>query len=440
MTRPTAIVVGTGAGGATVARDLQADFDVTMLEAGAPFAPMSYSIRSLERIRATGLLFDARATRLVFPHMRILPTRDQVLVYGIGTGGTTPIFTGNALRMDGDLKALGIDLDEEFAALEADIPISTAHMDGWRDITRQLYGVCEGMGLEPFPTPKMGDYARCRHCGRCIFGCPAGVKWDSRRFVEDAVAGGARLETNCRVERVDIEGDRVTGVWTGRGPRRRFHPADLVVLAAGGLGTAQVLDRSGIPTEPHLFVDTVLCVAARLPGCRQCHEVQMPFVVQRDGYILSPYIDYLSVFFNKAWRYPVEDLASLMIKIADSETGEVRAGEVRKTLSERDQDRLEDGVALCTEILAGLGIAPDDVVLGTVNGGHPGGTLPLTAREATTLHHDRLPPNLYVADASLLPRSMGNPPSLTIMALAKRVARLCRESVAQSVMRAGIDG
>jgi choline dehydrogenase-like flavoprotein len=45
-----------------------------------------------------------------------------------------------------------------------------------------------------------------------------------------------------------------------------------------------------------------------------------------------------------------------------------------------------------------------------------------------------------VADASLLPRSMGNPPSLTIMALAKRVARLCRESVVQSVMRAGIDG
>ena len=72
-------------------------------------------------------------------------------------------------------------------------------------------------------------------------------------------------------------------------------------------------------------------------------------------------------------------------------------------------------------------------MLGTVNGGHPGGTLPLTAHEAETLHHDRLPPNLYVADASLLPRSMGNPPSLTIMALAKRVAIRCRESMAVTV-------
>ena len=52
------------------------------------------------------------------------------------------------------------------------------------------------------------------------------------------------------------------------------------------------------------------------------------------------------------------------------------------------------------------------------------GDSPLTAREAESLHDDRLPYNLYVADASLLPRSMGNPPILTIIALAKRVSAL----------------
>jgi choline dehydrogenase-like flavoprotein len=45
-------------------------------------------------------------------------------------------------------------------------------------------------------------------------------------------------------------------------------------------------------------------------------------------------------------------------------------------------------------------------------------------------HADRLPANLYVADASLLPRSLGKPPILTIMALAQRVAAVCRERLA----------
>ena len=62
--------------------------------------------------------------------------------------------------------------------------------------------------------------------------------------------------------------------------------------------------------------------------------------------------------------------------------------------------------------------------LGTRNAGHPGGMLPLTENEKASLHHPSLPDNLYVADATILPRSMGNPPMLTIMALAKKIAGL----------------
>ncbi|UKK52190.1 GMC oxidoreductase [Prevotella sp. E13-17] len=64
-----------------------------------------------------------------------------------------------------------------------------------------------------------------------------------------------------------------------------------------------------------------------------------------------------------------------------------------------------------------------DIFLGTLNAGHPGGMLPLTEAEAQTLHSPHLPDNLYVCDASLLPQSLGLPPILTIMALAKRIAK-----------------
>ena len=50
--------------------------------------------------------------------------------------------------------------------------------------------------------------------------------------------------------------------------------------------------------------------------------------------------------------------------------------------------------------------------------------LPLTAAEKETLHNPKLPENLYVADATILPEAMGNPPILTIMALAKKMAAL----------------
>ena len=50
--------------------------------------------------------------------------------------------------------------------------------------------------------------------------------------------------------------------------------------------------------------------------------------------------------------------------------------------------------------------------------------LPLTEAARETMHDPRLPENLYVADATILPKAMGNPPILTIMALAKKMASM----------------
>jgi choline dehydrogenase-like flavoprotein len=351
----------------------------------------------------------------------------MVLINGKGLGGTTTMATANALRLDRDLKTLGLNLDEEFVSLRQEIPISAAHERGWRPATRRLFGICSEMGLSPYPTPKMGNYAHCRHCGRCVLGCPHGVKWDSRRFLEEARAKGAAILTGCRAERVVIRNGRAAGVEVRAGLGRRYFSADLVVLAAGGLGTPEILERSGISSQPCLFVDPVLCVAAEFSGSDLDREVSMPFIVERDGYMVSPYFDYLSFFFNKKWSYPAKNILSLMIKLADSTAGRVSVEGVEKALTKKDRKKLEEGVMLCQEILGRLGILKDRMFLGTINAGHPGGTLPLTTAESVSLHHPSLPSNLYLADASLLPRALGGPPILTIIALAKRISRLCRE-------------
>ncbi len=434
-----AIVVGSGAGGAMVARELQGSFDVTVLEAGREFRPFAHDVARLERLRATRLFMDERMIRALFPMMRVTKASDGlVLIRGVCTGGTTTMFTGNAMRCDEGLRELGIDLDAEFTALQSELPISVAHKDRWRETTRLAHSACEGMGLEPQATPKMLDCSRCTRCGRCVLGCPRDAKWDSRRVLAEATAAGARVVTQAHVERV-VAGSagasrpglrRAAGVVVNRAGRRAFVPADLVVLAAGGLGTPQLLESSGIRTENRLFVDPVLCVAAPWPEACLNREIAMPFVVDRGEYIVSPYFDYLSFFFNRDWLRPGRDIMSLMVKFADSEAGAVETRGVRKGVSARDRRRLGEAIELCVEILAQMGVHRDSIFLGTLNAGHPGGALPLTDDHAEDLHDARLPENVYVADASLLPRSLGKPPSLTIMALARRVGAICNQRLA----------
>lgn len=420
-----AIVVGSGAGGATAAKELQGKFEVTVLEAGKEFRPLSLSLPTMERLKRIGLLFDEREIQLIFPAMQIRKTEDMILVNGIGLGGTTTLCTGNAVRMDQDLRASGINLDAEFEEIYQEIPITTEHQKRWHKHTRRLFEICQEMGLNPRPTPKMGNYDRCISCGRCVFGCPQGAKWDSRRFLEMAQQKGAQVITGCKVERVVIKDGRATGVWAKEGWARRFYPADLVILAAGGLATPVILQNSGIPCEPRLFVDPVLCVATEWSNALQCKEIEMPFIVRQKHFILSPYFDYLSFLFNKAWKYPARDTLGIMIKLADSNVGSISKRELTKTLTGEDKQRLSEGVEICTEMLLRFGAERDSIFLGTINAGHPGGMLPLTEQEAGSFHHSRLPANLYVADATLLPRSLGNPPILTIIAMAKRVSKLC---------------
>lgn len=421
------IVVGSGAGGATVAKKLQGEFAVTVLEAGKEFQPLALELGTIEKLKRTGLLFDEREMRLLFPALQIRKTRGMVLVNGNCLGGSTTVSTGNAVRMDRELQTLGINLDEEFKEIYQEIPITIEHQKRWHKHTRRLFEICTAMDLAPSPMPKMGDYDRCTSCGRCMLGCPRGAKWDSRRFVQHAVDRGAQVVTQCQVEKVVIQNGRAVGVEAKHRWTRRFFPADVVVLAAGGLATPVILQRSGITCEPRLFVDPVLCVATEWPDAQQCREIEMPFYVQREHFILSPYFDYLSFPFNKRWKPPAKDILGIMIKLADTPKGSVSAHGPQKTLSAEDKRRLAEAVVICNDILRQFGAGNDDIFLGTVNAGHPGGMLPLTERHATSMRDPRLPGNLYVADATLFPNSLGGPPILTIIAMAKKVSKACAE-------------
>ena len=84
----------------------------------------------------------------------------------------------------------------------------------------------------------------------------------------------------------------------------------------------------------------------------------MPFVIQRHGYIISPYFDYLSFLFDRRWRHPAGGVLGLMIKPADSAEGRVepRRGSLEKELTGEDRKRLAEAEALCRKILVDFGV------------------------------------------------------------------------------------
>ncbi len=410
--------MGSGAGGATAARELAGRFDVTVLEAGGRFRPFTTGMPELEWLKSSRLLFDERQVPLFFPSMRVQRSDGIILIRGAGTGGSTPMSMGSAIRADASLKAIGLNLDPEFEEIAREIPSSTDHARQWLPSTRRLFEVCRDMGLGPEPIPKMFDPARCKLCGRCVFGCLHEAKWDSRQFLKDAQQNGARVITGCRVDGVEINGGTATGVHTSCGLIHRFFPADVVILAAGGLGTPLILERSGIAAESKLFVQPFQCVAAEWSDAMQCFEIPMPFAAKRDGFSITPYFDLLSFFFNRRWKPAARHTLVMAVGLADTSQGAVSKHGIKKELTTSDRNTLDAGAAVAREALERFGAKA--TFLGTVQAGHPGGTLPLSS---ANLHPPQLPANLWVADSSLLPEAPGVPPMLTIIALAKRVAR-----------------
>lgn len=421
-----AIVVGSGAGGATAARELQSrGFDVLILEAGPPFKPFTRRLSWAEPLRRFGLLGGENRFKHFFPPMNIQrSSTDLILVRGITTGGSTVLSCGNLVRADRGLKEIGLDLNPEYDELESEITPEPIPKTNWRPITQKMYQSAKELGFDPKPTPKAVEIARCSYCGLCELGCDRGARWDSRKFLKEAVRNGAVLESRSPVSKVIVEDGKVTGVIAQSKGKKRKYIADVVVLSAGGIGTAQILKNSGLKADDHLWADIVLTLGGVLPGARQLEEPPMTWYTKHEDYILSPYPDILSHFFHKPWRkVKIQDRVGLMVKLADTEKGSVYAdGNIDKPLTEHDRDRLNIAIKQAKEVMENAGVS-GPFVEGVHNGGHLGGTVPLQKEDVGQMKPSWLPEGLWVADLSLAPKSQGLPTILLTAALALRVAR-----------------
>jgi choline dehydrogenase-like flavoprotein len=421
-----AIVVGSGTGGSVAARELAKNgFEVMILEAGKPFSPLTHKVSWFSFFRGSWPLKDENSIKRIFPPYDVTRSSQDLAIFrGMTEGGCTVISTGNMLRAENGLKEIGLDLSKEYEEIEKSLGIVTIPRTRWRPLTQQMFDKAEQLGYVPKPTPKVVDLNKCVGCGYCELGCKTGAKWDSRRVYKDYLGKGISLSTNTIVQKVLLEGNRSCGVLVSHGLSTEQISADVVVLSAGGIGTAQILRATNLPVKDNLWVDVVLTIGGVSKESRMLNEAPMAWFMKREKYILSPYFDLLSYWFHKPWKnVPADDRVGMMIKLADTEQGVVAAdGTVTKSLTKTDYEILDKAKAEAKQIMEASGVR-GPFVDGMIHGGHLGGTMPLTKSDIETMHPAGLPQNLWVADLSLMPRSQGLPAMLTTSALALRVAK-----------------
>ncbi len=430
-----ALVVGSGAGGAMAARQLASSgYEVQVLEAGRPFRPLTRKVLHAGALRRTGLLGSERNISRLFPHMRTSRSGDLVMVRGLGAGGCTVLSCGSMVPTDKGLREIGLDLEQEFTEIARVLPVSTMPREHWRPTTGEMFDAAKKMRLSPVPTPKAMDMSRCKSCGMCELGCASGARWDSRAWIDEAVRNGAGISYGHEVRRVVFEKGRTAGVRAMTASGEVTIRAERVVLAAGGIGTARILRRSGIEVSDGLWIDPVITFGGVRPGSRQLGEVPMAWYARKERYMISPYVDLLSHFFQPSWRkVGINDRVGVMVKLADEANGRVdEDGGVSKVLGPGDRANIAEAARLVKKLMSDAGVK-GPFTQGLINGGHLGGTLPLGREDVETMRPAALPEGLWVADLSLVPRSQGMPTMMLAAAIGMRVSKVMAEQEKKTI-------
>jgi choline dehydrogenase-like flavoprotein len=421
------IVVGSGPGGATVARQLaRGGKKVLLFERGVDYRSQPYYgtyLGALIYADRMSLLFTEEGLNIVRPLM---------------VGGATSMYCGCAAPPPDWLKIkYGVDIDQEVAETIPELGIAPLPEDMRGCASTRIAQAGQALGYAWEPQPKFMRPARSLkfNCGaKCMLGCRCGAKWNAAEWVDEAVQAGAVLRVGARVDRVLTQGRQVGGV-EGR-IRGRFFRAEapVVVLSAGGIGTPRILQSSGVAGAGNgmtMDITTMVYGFVRERGTGNEPPMTWSWENLEAGYMLSTLIDpwllYPIINVLKGVRYAAtwprwNNTLGVMIKLKDSVSGGVFAdGRISKPFVGNDRERQLEAEQICRTILKQAGADPSNMFMTPLRGTHPSGTVRIGTMLDTNLQTEIA--GLYVCDASTFPEALARPTVLTIIGLAKRLAK-----------------
>ncbi|MBN1498463.1 MAG: GMC family oxidoreductase [Spirochaetes bacterium] len=375
---------------------------------------------------------DQRGKRIYMENGSFPRSAEGIIYYRhFGLGGTLEISCGNGVRLsDRDLAALGIDIGNEMDEVEAEIGVTPFPDSHLGSNSALMLSAANDLGYPMRPMPKFIDFEKCSGCAMCECICPRGAKWSSGRLLESHERDGSlTLLDGVRIEKIIMVGGvgrHAEGV-SEDGPV--IIEARAFVLAGGALCTPVILQNSGFRAGSNFFMDLYTVVYGKSKNFRIGRDVPMPAFYHHhdDSFLVSPYLDpelwFLLHRRNVAKWLNGRNIDGLMVKTKDEPSGMInRDGSISKTVTEKDTMTMKAGIDIARDILIRCGSHEQDITVTAPRGAHPGGTAAIgqvVDEDLRVMNSD----NLYVADSSLFPESLGKPPIVAIMALGKRLAR-----------------
>ena len=415
------IVVGSGPGGATVAKELsQRSKKVLILEWGDN-APL------------TGSFWQGIRT-LLFPGRSMLFTRQMLaLVRGITTGGSTVHFYATCYPVPFDmLKSHGIDITEEVKELKEELPVAPLKDEMVGPMTERIMESAQDLGYEWKKLDKFMYQDRWKPEYKFShYGDPHGVKWSARVFVEEAVANGAKLINGAKVNKVLFQGKKAIGVEFTKKQKRYEAFAPKVVISAGGIGTPVILRASGMGRAGYdFFFDPLIGVRGTVKDVDvPTSEIPMTAGVhiEDEGYMMTdmahPFATtamFAIAVFRPHKIFSRRNTLQIMVKAKDELGGKLTDnGGVRKILDKNEKKKLKRGYERAKDILKHAGAK--DIFRTQYLAAHPGGTVKVDDLVDSNLMSEY--DNLFVCDCSVIPEAWGMPPTATIIGLGKRLAK-----------------
>jgi choline dehydrogenase-like flavoprotein len=478
------VVIGTGAGGAVVGRELaEAGLAVVFVEEGKYFERHEFNGRPFDMQQALykrgGATFSLGNTGIPIP-------------VGQTVGGSTTVNSGTCYRTPDRIlrewqEHLGLDelgpdaMGAYFARVEEVLGVEPAKKSLMGGNGRVIERGCNALGFTRHG-PLRRNAPACDGQGVCVFGCPTDAKRSTNvSYVPLALKAGAELFAGFRVNRIVVEGGQATGVVaTTREGRTLTVRARAVVVACGALTTPMMLARQGLGARSGQLGQN-LSIHPAAGALAEFDEQILPWNGIPQGYSIED-LHEEGILFEGA-SVPLEmtmgmtqmigpeivriaerydHIASFGFMVEDTSRGRVREvmGQpmITYNLTEQDVAHIKRAMDVLAQVYFASGakrvltpfygfdtldspadlerlrrtnLRPWDLDLSAY---HPLGTARMGRDPASSVvgpdHEMHDVQKLYVVDGAAVPTSLGVNPQVTIMALATRAAEKIAHALA----------